>query len=177
MASAENINKISRFYDSIAKIKDDFFTELRKSNATLETAIRDNGSNINNSTIVNIYQKAADQQSELEKDRANIMNNINELSNYKNLLEYYNATETEGFDAEGFDAEGFDTITPQIMNRDTVTLYNLQYLQIFCKVLGIVIIIVIFWKYFSSITGMTTLSSVMPQAATLPQAAAQAVST
>jgi len=172
MASAENINKISRFYDSIAKIKDDFFTELRKSNATLETAIRDNGSNINNSTIVNIYQKAADQQSELEKDRANIINNINELSNYKNLLEYYNATETEGFDAEGF-----DTIIPQIMNRDTVTLYNLQYLQIFCKVLGIVIIIVIFWKYFSSITGMTTLSSVMPQAATLPQAAAQAVST
>jgi preprotein translocase subunit SecF len=164
-----NINSISGFYDSIATIKDDFFAALTSSNATLANTIvqqTQNGSNVNKSAIVTIYKEAANKQTELEQERANIINNINELSNYKNLLEYSKATQVEGF----------DTITPQ-MSRDSVTLYNLQYLQIFCKVLGIVIIIAIFWKYFSSITGITSLSSVMPQAASLPQAALpQAVS-
>lgn len=168
-----NINSISGFYDNILQIKDDFFVALKSCNKNLATAIiqeTNNGRNINKQKIVDIYKDAADKQNELEQDRANIINNMNALADYKILLEYENAT-----------TEAFDTMSPQIMSRDSVTLYNLQYLQIFCKVLGIVIIIAIFWKYFSSITGMASLSmpSIIPQALpqVLPQSLPQAAST
>jgi hypothetical protein len=163
-----NVKLIDDYYKSILKIKDDFFLALKSSNNNFAAAIiqeTNNGRNINKQRIVDIYKDAADKQNELEQDRANIINNMNALADYKILLEYSKET------------EGFDTMSPQIMSRDSVTLYNLQYLQIFCKVLGIVIIIAIFWNYFSSITGMTSLSmpSIIPQS--LPQPAAQSVST
>jgi hypothetical protein len=49
------------------------------------------------------------------------------------------------------------------MSRDLVMLYNMQYLQMFCKILGIVIIIIIFWNFFSSITGTASVPSIFSQ--------------
>jgi len=165
-----NVKLIDDYYKSILKIKDDFFLALKSSNnnfaAKLIKQTRNGGiANLKKNEIEVIYQDAINQQNELEKERATIINKMNALADYKILLEYSKET------------EGFDTMSPQIMSRDSVTLYNLQYLQIFCKVLGIVIIIAIFWNYFSSITGLTSLSipSIITQS--LPQPAAQAVST
>ncbi len=166
-----NIESISGFYDNIVKIKEDYFLSLKSCKANLIKMLeqRENGSKLKKNAMNEIFKEAADKQDELEADRAIIINNMNALADYKILLEYSNSMEPE--------IQGFDTMSPQIMSRDSVTLYNLQYLQIFCKVLGIVIIIVIFWNYFSSITGMTSLSmpSIIPQS--LPQPAVQAAST
>lgn len=169
-----NINSISKFYDDIVIIKDAFFAALKSCNANLVTAIIEqtkNGGKLNKSAIVDIYKDAINQQNELIKNRDIIINKVHELTDYKSLLEYTNANAIINSDTKP--PEGFDTMSPKIMVRDTVALYNLQYLQIFCKVLGIVIIIAIFFKYFSSITGMTSLPSIIPSAA-LPQAAAAA---
>lgn len=173
---SSNINLISGVYDSMLTIKEDFFAALTSANRNLYNAMRQpKPFNITQRTIDEMYKDVTDKQTALEQDIGIINNKKDELETYKILL--------ENEVASGTGTETFDTMSPQIMNRDSVTLYNLQYLQIFCKVLGIVIIIVIFWKYFSSITGMTSLPipSIIPQAATtasaLPQAAVQAVST
>jgi hypothetical protein len=167
-----NINLISRYYDSILTIKEEYFSALTSANRNFyNTVLQSNNVNAAQPTInaINdIYKDATDKQTALEQDIGMIQIKKDELATYKILLEneVTSGTETET------ETETFDTMSPQIMNRDTVTLYNLQYLQIFCKVLGIVIIIAIFWKYFSSITGMTSLPSIIPQA--LPQALPQA---
>lgn len=166
---SSNINLISRYYASIMSIKQDYFSALTSANRNLYNVMRQaNTVNVTQRTIDDIYKDVTDKQIALEQDIGIINNNKDELATYKILLENEVASGS---------AEGFDTMSPQIMNRDSVTLYNLQYLQIFCKVLGIVIIIAIFWKYFSSITGMTSLPipSIIPQS--LPQSAAQAAST
>jgi hypothetical protein len=191
--STDELNvKIASFNTEIATINKSFFAALESANANLNAAILKNtqtGGKIDKATIEGIYQDAASQQNQLEQNRVQIINNIRELADYKILLEYTNANADAdaGANSVAGGAAGsspvldnpFDTMSPEIMIRDTVTLYNLQYLQIFCKVLGIVIIIVIFFKYFSSITGMTSLSipSIIPQVASLPQAVGQAAST
>ena len=167
---SSNINLISRFYASILSIKEEYFAALTSANRNLYNAMRRaNTADVTQRTIDDIYKDVTDKQIALEKDIGIINNNKDELATYKILL--------ENEVASGSGTETFDTMSPQIMVRDTVTLYNLQYLQIFCKVLGIVIIIAIFWKYFSSITGMTSLPipSIIPQS--LPQSAVQAAST
>jgi hypothetical protein len=136
-----NIESISGFYDNIVKIKNDYILLLKSCNASLAEMLKQdkNVSKLKKQQIVDIYKEASDKQIELEKDRAIIINNMNALATYKILLE------NEVASGGGTLIQGFDTMSPQIMNRDSVTLYNLEYLQIFCKVLGIVIIIAIFF--------------------------------
>lgn len=181
---------IPKFYEDIATINNQYFEALAIANTTLATVIINTtqiGGKINKTTIEEIYKNAASLQNKLEQNRVQIINNIRELADYTILLEYTNANANAMANANA-NVDGsaggtagstpvldnpFDNMSPEIMIRDTVTLYNLQYLQIFCKVLGIIIIIVIFFKYFSSITGMTSLS--MPSI--IPQAVGQAAST
>ena len=175
MASAENINKISGYADAITLIKDNYFKELTRANATMADQFSQT-SNVDDTLIKTIYQPVTDLQDDLMREYANIADNLHQERTAKIILEYENVNTpastiaTATATASGKITESFavvDTISPEIMNRDSVTLYNTQYLQIFCKVLGIVIIIAIFWNYFSSITGITSVSSAIPQS--LPQ--------
>lgn len=162
---AADINTIRGYYNDILKIKDAFFTALSSSNSNIVPQITADGDKLFKRSIDAIYQRALDEQTNLEKERANIMDGITTLNDYKILLEYKNARQIVMPSIK----EGFDNAS-QIMPRDLVILYNLQYLQIFCKVLGIVIIIAIFWKNFSLITGTTMSPKIISQ--TIPQNAA-----
>lgn len=166
---AADINIIRGYYNAILKIKDDFFAALSSSNANIVPQITADGDKLFKRSIDAIYQRALDQQTNLEKERANIMDGITTLNDYKILLEYKNTRQN----ASPSIKEGFDNAS-QIMPRDLVMLYNLQYLQIFCKVLGIVIIIAIFLKYFSLITGTPMSPNIISQVVsqTIPKNAA-----
>ena len=162
MANTENITKIRRYAYAIKKIKDNYFNALTTANATMADQLRQTR-NVDKTLIKTIYQPATDLQDDLMREYANISDNLNRDQTTAIMLTHKNAIASV--------KESFDTMGPKIMNRDSVTLYNAQYLQIFCKVLGIVIIIAIFFKYFSSITGMPSVSSIIPQS--LPQSLSQ----
>ena len=160
-----NINLIDDYYKSVLTIKEEYFAALENAKKKLyREIIKNNSAKLDPNDIKLIFQECTNKTDELVKDSITINKKKNDLATYKFQL------------GNQLFSEGFDTMSPQIMARDTVTLYNLQYLQIFCKVLGIIIIIAIFWKYFSSITGMTSLPSIIPQAASFPQAALPEVS-
>jgi hypothetical protein len=164
----DTIQTINGFTTDISKIKEDFFDKLERSKSTIISQLKNNPDGLSETAINIIYQEASAKQDDLEMQRANIIDKINELTEYKIMLEYRNTYQTAA-------SEGFENIAPETMTRDLVMLYNMQYLQMFCKILGIVIIIIIFWKYFSSITGTASLPSIFSQqAANVPAAPAPA---
>jgi hypothetical protein len=182
MASSENINKIRSYEKAIDLIKNNYFKNvLPAANATMTKQLSQT-LNVEQTLINTIYQPATDLHDELMREYANIIDMYTRDKTNLIMLQHANAnaiaivsagvstTVTTNVTTNASANASVDTISPEIMIRDTVTLYNTQYLQIFCKVLGIVIIIAIFCNYFSSITGVSSASSIIPQSLSLPVA-------
>ena len=143
------IAKINGFLKEIMGSQAIFFENIKKYS---ELYVSDNLNNVDNDvtkdgiqnedkTKFNLCKSNIEREIDtIQNVNAEILENLNTASQYKESVEPYTSQLGPLFNEN----------SPQSMMSDITQLYNQQYLHLFCKFLGIIIIIYMFYSFFSS---------------------------